>query len=223
MITACLLWCTALFTIERYIFVFYPHHFQKKINRYIYHYLPIGTVLFYTFLFYLLTGLLLHCELEIDFNQQSCGVPCLDQPGGIQTFQWFFNFLVPVFIIIFGSLILLMRVLYVRRKLGRNLQHQSRNHKLIIQLLGIAFMYTLLWLPVAIFSIVQSFSENELLDHITDGYLYPLTYLCTTSFPVIAVFFTAELRDRFMQRFRSNRIRNDTLIIGGFSMNQSAK
>jgi hypothetical protein len=197
--TACIIWCEAIFTLERYILVFHPNHFRSDRKKLIFHYIPLVFINLYLILFYLFSTLFYHCNHVSNFNEILCGGQCLDLDGHLSTFNWLFNILFPVFIIIFGSLLLLIRVLWTRREMQRNLRNWSKNWKMIVQLLGFSVMYTIVWLPLAILTLADRSSGHE--DHIDtfEDYLYFLTYLCELGVPIVALFLSPEIMSTFNQ------------------------
>jgi len=142
---------------------------------------------------------MLSCE-TVEYHRHLCGEVCFESIWGLSTFNWFFNLLLPVFIIIFGSSILIIKVLWTRRKMQRNLRNWSKNWKMIIQLLGITVVYTLVWLPLSIVSLISMFMENEPLELIVDDYMYYLTYIADMSAPIVAFVFSPEINRRLRNR-----------------------
>jgi hypothetical protein len=82
----------------------------------------------------------------------------------------------------------------------RNLRNWSKNWKMIIQLLGITVVYTLVWLPLSIVSLISMFMENEPLELIVDDYMYYLTYIADMSAPFVAFIFSPEINRRLRNR-----------------------
>ncbi|CAF0756442.1 unnamed protein product [Adineta steineri] len=192
----CIIWCNAIFTIERYILVFYPHYLRSKRQKIILHYLPIFISNLYLIIFYIYSILIFPCENSNEYDRELCGNACIDASWSLSTFDWLFNLLLPIFVIIFGSSILLLRVIWARRKMQRNLRNWSKNWKMIVQLLGIALMYTVVWLPLSVVSLMATFTGSESLESIDENYLYYLTYLADLSIPVITFIFAPEINRR---------------------------
>ncbi|CAF1614663.1 unnamed protein product [Rotaria magnacalcarata] len=212
---AIIVWYTAIFTLERYMLVFYSNLLRSPKQKLIFHYVPIITIAVYLFVFYLLTTFVLVCSSAFTYNMHLCGIQCLDQQNAVSTFNWLFNILFPVFVVIVGSLLLLVHVLWRRREMQRNLGNWSKNWRMIVQLLGIAIVYVIVWCPlicISLFSIL--FYHNDLIDQI-EHYMYFTSYLCNIIIPIVAVFLTPEL----MQKLRG-RTRPGTIDIGSVTIRQ---
>ena len=202
--TTCVIWCTAIFTVERHIFIFHPNYLRSQRQRLIFHFIPLISINLYVILFYILTVFLYECDGRIDFGKFLCGHQCLDTNGSISRFNWLFNILTPVFIIIFGSLFLLIRILWKRRTMQRNLRNWSKNWKMSIQLLGVASIYTVIWLPLAIISfILISHKDNHFVKS-AEEYLHFVTYACEFSVPIVALCFSSQLMQNLCRRRRPN-------------------
>ncbi|CAF1299750.1 unnamed protein product [Adineta ricciae] len=200
--TGCTIWCNAIFTIERYLLVFYPQYLRSQRQKLILHYLPIILAHFYIIIFYLYTICIRSCDVLVDFTEHLCGDDCIEVIHELALFNWLFNILFPVFIVIIGSCVLLIRVLWARRIMQRNLRNWSKNWKMIVQLLGIAAIYSLVWLPLATTSLVAIFKKDDDLGTITDTYLYYLTYLSDMCIPIAVLIFSPEINRRLVRRVR---------------------
>jgi len=204
--TACIIWCKALFTVERYVLVFYPYYLRSQRQKLIFHYIPIILIGLYLNLFYIFVNVLLPCDRKLKFNQHLCGDQCVDHTSGLSTFNRLFNILFPVFIVILGSLILLRRISRKRREMQRNLRRWSRNRKMIVQLLGIAIIYTIVWLPVSIVSLITMLhSSVESAESIANHFYY-VTYLCELTVPVVSLFFWPEIMQKLHRRLRPSAV-----------------
>ena len=206
-VTACIIWCKAIFTLERYIFVFNPNLIRSNRQQLIFHHIPLVLINFYLVIFYSLSTALYDCHAELDYNEIMCGKPCLDLDGSVANFNWLFNILFPVFVIIFGSIIILIRVLWTRREMQRNLRNWSKNWKMIIQLLGIAIVYTIVWPPLAIILLIKQSHEDHSHIATVEDQLYFLTYLCEFTVPIVAIFLSPEILPKLCRRFQPTTTR----------------
>jgi hypothetical protein len=212
--TASIIWCKAIFTLQRYILVFYPHYLRSLKQKLIFHYIPIILINLYLILFYLCIDLVRQCNYEPKYNEHLCGAQCLDDENSLSTFNWLFNILFPAFIIIFGSVILLLRVLWTRRIMQRNLRNWSKNWKMVIQLLGIAIIYTIIWLPLSIISLIEMFHRNDNTEKSATNiakHFYFVTYLSEMSVPIVALLCWSEIMQKLQRRFRSNAVASVTV------------
>ncbi|CAF3393183.1 unnamed protein product [Rotaria socialis] len=213
--TALIVWYTAIFTLERYMLVFYSNLLRSPKQKLIFHYVPLITITVYLFVFYLLASFVIICLSTLNYNKHLCGTQCLDQQNVLSTFNWLFNILFPVSVVIVGSFLLLIHVLWKRREMQRNLGNWSKNWKMIVQLLGIAIVYVTVWGPLICLSLFSIFFyRNDLIDQI-EHYMYFTSYLCDMITPIVAVFLAPEL----MQKLRG-RTRPSTIDIGSVTIRQ---
>ncbi|UJR28241.1 hypothetical protein I4U23_009491 [Adineta vaga] len=200
--SGCVIWCNAILTIQRYLLVFHPHYLRSKRQKVFLHYLPIILSNFYIIMFYACVIWIVPCNAVNDYTANLCGEGCIEDVPSLSTFNWFFNILFPVFTVIFGSCILLVRVLWTRRKMQRNLRNWSKNWKMIVQLLGIAIVYSLVWLPLSAVSVINIFKKDDYLDMIGDEYLYYVTYLADMCIPIVALIVSPEINGRLRRQIR---------------------
>ena len=204
--TSSIIWCKAILTVERHILVFYPIYLRSHRQQIILHHIPLILINLYLFLFYIFIHIFCPWKYNSNFNRHLCGDQCLDQSDGVSTFNWLFNILFPAFIIIFGSMGLLIRVLWTRREMQRNLRNWSKNWKMIIQLLGIAVIYSVIWLPVSVISLITMFSKTDRSTETIADHFYYLTYLCEMTLPIISLYFWPELMQRLRGGLRPTSI-----------------
>ncbi|CAF2405391.1 unnamed protein product [Rotaria sp. Silwood2] len=191
--TGIIIWCRAIFTVERYILVFYPNLLRSQRQKLIYHYIPLILIHTYFISFNIYTVFFYECDLKKKYTEHLCGSQCIDNFGGLSKFNWLFNILFPVFIIVFGSLLIFIRVLWIRREMQRNLRNWSKNWKMIVQLLGMAIIYTIVWIPLSIVSLIATFTVNNSVMETIESHLYFASYLCEMVVPMIALLLAPEI------------------------------
>lgn len=182
--------------------------------------MPLIIINLYLILFYIFANLFGSCAHThaMTYDLLYCGEQCLDEDVGIGTFNWFFNIIFPAFIVIFGSLILLIRVLWKRREMQRNLRNWSKNWKMILQLISIAICYAVVWLPLAVLSLIIMFSDHieKHTENVSDHFDF-MAYLSEMTLPIAALFFWPEIMRKLYRRCRSNTVASITM--GPYSTN----
>jgi hypothetical protein len=88
----------------------------------------------------------------------------------------------------------------------RNLRNWSKNWKMMVQLLGIAAIYTFVWLPLSIISLYDTFGDKERFNHLLDNYMYYLTYITDISLPIVVFICSPEINRRLCRRVPRNVI-----------------
>jgi len=214
--TAAIIWCTAFLTIERYILIFHSSFLRTKQQKNLLHFLPLIMIIAYISIFYILTNSLVRCDAEFNYNSLLCGQNCIDKIDGLSQFNWLFNIILPVFVIIFGSLFLLVRVLWTRREMQQNLRNWSKNSRMIIQLLSVSIVYTIVWMPLSVLSLISTFRKKSVSQD-AENFFYFCVYLCEMLVPVIGLISWPELTRRIRSHFRTNSV--TSLSLGIYSTN----
>jgi hypothetical protein len=96
----------------------------------------------------------------------------------------------------------------------RNLRNWSKNWKMVIQLLGIAIIYTIIWLPLSIISLIEMFHRNDNTEKSATNiakHFYFVTYLSEMSVPIVALLCWPEIMQKLQRRFRSNAVASVTV------------
>ncbi len=101
---------------------------------------------------------------------------------------------------------LLLRVLWTRREMQRNLRNWSKNWKMILQLLGIAVIYAIIWLPLAVISLISMFHNDDTATETIEDHFDFLSYLCELIVPIIAFYFWPEMMRKLRRCLRSTSI-----------------
>lgn len=206
-----IIWCKAILTIERYLLVFHPQYLRSDRQKLFLHTMPLIVINIYLICFYIFINIFCPSEVIPNYEKYLCGDQCLDHMNGLSTYNWAFNILFPVFIVIIGSLVLLLRVIWKRRDMQRNLRNWSKNWKMIVQLLGLALIYAIIWLPLSIISIRSMFSQVENSSETVDDHFYYLTYHGELIVVIMALIFWPELMLKLRGRFRSDSLVSITM------------
>ena len=215
--SASIIWCKALLTIERYVLVFHPHYLRSKRQQFLFHSLPLILIGLYLVHFYVFMNIFCPWDVVLTFEKYMCGTHCLDHASGVSTFNWLFNILFPVFIVIFGSIILLARVIWKRREMQRNLRNWSKNWKMIVQLLGLALIYAIVWLPMSAISLLSMAGILNEAGESTADHFYYLTLHCELLVTIMALLFWPDIMQKLRPNLRSNSIVSVTM--GAYSTN----
>ena len=89
---------------------------------------------------------------------------------------------------------------------------------MIVQLLGIALIYTIVWLPLTVFSLIQIFGNSDVANVTVEDYLYVLTFLCGMAVPILALFLSPELLRPFRRWQRSTHVGDQSFTVGPVSL-----
>lgn len=147
----------ALLSAERYLLIFFkPLVMKNKIRCFLLYYFPV-VVIFLFFLFWYMYLLMFYpCEqTHFDFTQIFCAFSCYEIVGSesLRNFDWIISNLLPVFLTVLFTLILILHVLYQKHKIGRHLMRNEtwkRTRKMFIQLLPITFIFLFFTMPLIV-------------------------------------------------------------------------
>jgi hypothetical protein len=95
----------------------------------------------------------------------------------------------------------------------------SKSWKMTVQLLGIAIIYIVVWIPLAIISFIHMFDKNRPFVNSVEDYWYFATYICELSVPCAALFLSTELMRHLCRRLRPNLISIPSVSVRQYSTN----
>jgi hypothetical protein len=151
------LWLMALFGLERYLSIFFKQVIMRNSNRrFIMYYLSAAVITLFIFGWLIYFVVFYPCEqTEFDFTQIDCSLPCYLIVGSValQNGNLILLDLVPSFLTVLFTIILISHVLYQKRKASKRLMQQDtwrRTRKMFLQLLPVTFAFLLCNLPLII-------------------------------------------------------------------------
>lgn len=151
----------ALGSIERHLVVFHGQFLSR--HRFLLSKVPIIFSIIYPFAFY--TGVIFGswwCTNVYDYSTLACGPPCyLITSKFLPLFGILTHRVLPVFLIMLVNIILVVRVWQQKTRMNQA-NTWRKNVRMSIQLLSIAFMYLVVWIPQCIFFIMISFGQGDI-------------------------------------------------------------
>ena len=158
---ACL-WFIALLSLERYLVIFFKQIVSKnKRRRFFLYYVTAASIVVSIFSWYTYMFVFYPCaQIYFDYTQTFCGHPCyqIEASATLFNFEWILFGLLPVFLTVLFTLILILHVLHQRRKISRHLTQREtwkRTRKMFVQLLPITFIFLLFTMPVTIVGLLS--------------------------------------------------------------------
>ena len=157
------LWLTALFSLERYIMIFFKQVVMKSKKRRLCAYYGLAIfVVVSIFVWYIYLIRFYPCVQpeSLDFTQIYCGVPCYQVKANeiLLNFDWILYALLPVFLTILFTFILISHVIYQKHKISRHLINQEtwkRTRKMFLQLLPITLIFSVFNMPLIIIGLLS--------------------------------------------------------------------
>ena len=128
-------------TIERHILIFHEQWVSTKRKRFFIHYAPIGAILLYCQVYYILVYFGPFCTNSFDrFVAGGVFVPCVFDKTALGTWDLLVHQMIPTLLIIAFSIGLGARILWQKRKLNQRMGWR-KSRKMTIQLLSISALY----------------------------------------------------------------------------------
>lgn len=185
-------------TIERHILIFHDKWLATKTKRLLIHYMPIAAIVTYCLLFYTFIYLIPFCPNSFDsFVAGGIYIPCLFSRTILGSWDLIVQQVIPTMIIVIFSILLILRVIWQKRRLNQPVTWQ-RHRKMTIQLVTISSLYILFNLPwtFLVFGFQYGLPpETVEVPLLFAGYLY---YYVTFLFPFICAGALPEIRKRFV-------------------------
>lgn len=199
------LFMMAWISIERHLFIFHAHSlFHIRWRRWLFHVAPIVFSLLWPLIFYIIAVIVSpHCNTEWDFNLVMCGVPCYFTVEFIGRFDFIFNIVLPISIVVVANLTLIIRVIYKKFTLHQAVDWR-RHRKMTLQLCIIASLYVAFWLPVTIVQLIQITVMPSFMIDSVETLLFIL-YFIPLLLPIISLSAFPEITKKMMDRFLRNR------------------
>ncbi|CAF0806106.1 unnamed protein product [Adineta ricciae] len=199
------LFLMAWISIERHFIVFHSHTFlQGYWRKCLFHVFPIILCLIlspvFFFVFIVISPL---CTSDWDFGLLGCGAPCYYGEYFLNQFDFYFNLLVPTFIIVLANVMLVVRVIH--QKVSRQrIIHWRQHRRMILQLWIISSLYVAFWLPVSITLLVQITADPSFMMH-SLAVMQFLTYLIPLLLPMMCLSTLPELTKKILRKITNSR------------------
>ena len=216
------LWFMALLSLERYLLIFFKSIVTKTKKRRLFLYYGPATVIFlFLIVWYLYLIAFYPCEqTQFDYTQVLCGFPCYETSAtpALRNFDWIAAGLLPVFLAVFFTLILILHVLYQKHKISRHLTQQQtwkRTRKMFLQLLPITSMFLLFIMPLIIVGLLSI--SNPWYGTTPYFYVVMLSYCWPLCVPFGVLSKQPVIRKRLFTLFRPRRFNRPAPIVAAAS------
>jgi hypothetical protein len=191
----------ALGSIERYLLVF--HHIFLARYRPFLSTIPMIICIVYPTVWYVtVTFTSWWCTYKPNYSTVECGLPCyLTNSAFYLAFIICAQHLLPIFITTVANVSLIIGVLHRRGKMKRNNSWQ-KNLRMTTQLLSVAFLYVVVWLPHCILSAFPLFTKGNakvIASSLSTEYFINIMSIYVCLYPFIALVGLSHLHDKIKQ------------------------
>lgn len=190
-------WLMAWVSIDRYLLIFS----SRNKDTFLRHDGPILLICLFVTIWYIVLTFTFTCTKTLSHGTQFlCGGPCFNSNVAVETADWILIVLLPTFIIVLFTAVLLSRVLFQKCRRFTAFDNRSftwrKNRKLLIQLSAIIIVYFVTQFPLSIFSIVRLLGPPHFLSNISLVWLYYTPYLIYIAVPFAYLATNKECRKR---------------------------
>ncbi len=190
----------ALASIERYLLVFH-HMFLARYRLYLSTIPMVICIIYPTTWYVTLTYSSWWCTYQPNYYLVECGYVCYLGNSFYLAFMISAQHLSPIFITTFANVTLVIAVLHQKGKMKRSNSWQ-KNLRMTTQLLSVAFIYLIVWLPHCILAAFPLFTEgsvNVTTGFINNEYFLNLISIYVCLYPFVALIGLSHLHDKIKQ------------------------
>ncbi|UJR11367.1 hypothetical protein I4U23_015547 [Adineta vaga] len=179
---------------QRHWLVFRLNPLHTRLDRILYHYIPITICMIYPWIFYFIFIFLYPCKASYDYKKLLCLIPCYFFTHTVANTDTFMNNWIPIFAIPILSSALFIRFLVQKRRMQMEVFRWKRDRRMIIQLLSITTIYVGAWAPLQAATIYDNiFLAGEAPPFVVD-YLYTFPYFIHLFYPFVVLLSNPELQ-----------------------------
>ena len=210
------LFLMAFGSFERYFLIFHDRFVSRW--RFFVHYLPMIVCFFYPLIFYYVSVNVYPCEHVYLYDAYVCGGDCYQFETVVGTFDYLIHIVLPVSVIILANIILLARVTHQKRAM-KQANTWKKSRLMYFQLLSISILYSVVWIPFVIISLIRLFYDPFFWQDVTLLIVNYCLYICPLASPFIALVGLSKVRRHEVMRFwkwcvvARNRVQPRVLVI----------
>lgn len=178
------------------LLIFHDRIYFSKRKRFLFHYLPLISLVLYIIIFYIIAIVFPPCENEYDYRLPVCNdFPCYLNHTFLGIWDSTVNSILPTFIISISSFILFMRMRSHRRRVGQSFRwHKQR--RMIIQLLLKCVLYLIPNIPLSILVLSHLCGLSETIGVQVQAFFDFLCYFNILIYPFLCVSSLPKMRKR---------------------------
>ena len=186
--------------IERHILVFKSQWISTKRQRKLKHYLPMGMIFLYIFVYYIYVIFIPPCENTYRYDLPICGSsPCFQENKYFGIWDFTSNNIVPTLLVVLMSIAFLIRVKRHKNRLNQHNQWR-RQRKMLIQLLSLSTLNLVFNLPLNVISLARLCGLPEDYGVEAQHYFYFSCYFLIFLFPFVSLVSYPELVRRLKRK-----------------------
>lgn len=193
----------AIASFEHYLFIFHRIFLSQHI--FLLRQLPIVVSILLPAIFYAVSIYVPSCITIFNYTRMGCGLPCFFI---INYFAAIFKNIIinsfPVIAIIIFNFLILIRVLIQQKKMKRQRVHWHENIRMISQLLPLAILYLIIWIPMCVMFYFNTFgtdAQRSFANSLINDYFSNLKYLINFFCPFLILMGQSELLKKIKNLF----------------------
>ena len=186
--------------VERHILIFHDKLVSTRRKRFLFHYLPPVLIIIYCLFFYSFVYFYPSCSNIFDVYLTICVVVCLSTNPMFRAIETFFNNVLPNFVIIVFSILLLFRIFWQKQRINQPMRWR-KHRKMTIQLLSISVLYLSVTSPWALVVFLRMCGWMTDLSAALDYYAFYVSYYVVLLYPFFAMLSLPDLKMRLKKLF----------------------
>jgi hypothetical protein len=189
-------------SVERHILIFHDQWISTKIKRYLVHYTPLVSIVIYGIVVYGVTTFMNNCNRQFYYFIPFCAYySCIYDSTLFSLYEFITGGLLCSTLIGLGSVFLILRVVFQKRRLQRQMQWR-KHRKMTIQLLSVVSLFFIFYLPPVILGTAHKLGVASDIGAKFSTYAVFFSYYIVFLFPFACINTLPQLRTRIKNTLR---------------------
>lgn len=187
-------------SIERHILIFHEQWVSTRKKRFFVHYIPIGLILAYTMMYYIVLDFIIPCNILYNYFIPYCNFLSCAYTSALSIFEFSSSGIPNSAIIAFFSAALVFRVMRHRVHLHQQI-HWRKYRKMTIQIISITALFYIFYLPLVLQGLVVAIFGSTYAARVYYVYGVYLSYYINFLLPFVSAGILPDLRTKVIRVF----------------------
>ncbi|CAF3838715.1 unnamed protein product [Adineta steineri] len=189
-------------SVERHILIFHSQWIATNRRRYLIHYTPLILIVLYGVILYGITSPMNDCNRSFIYNSNLCSYySCIYNSAAFSLYEFMSGGVLSSSCMGFGSIFLVIRIVFQKRRLQRQIQWR-KYRKMTIQLLSVTSIFVVIYLPPILLGIAKQLGVPSYVGVDYTKYSNFFAHYVIFLFPFTCLGTLPHLRKRMRKSFR---------------------